>query len=550
MFNSDAVAYIPLFGTAILASVLFVFLAVIKSRRTAKVSYLSFLSLAIIIGASVYTALHPGMMKFALLILLAAAIEIPYLIMLAFGKPKEKAREEHTEPQEQEKKPETIIEDIRPDEISLVETGRSFVQIASDSFGKKDGLSNLLDAINKACIEITSADGGAVLMVDDFEDSINVKSFIGNFPPPYKLPEELPHKELRVSTSFKFATFPLRDNIFGEIASSGKAEIINNPKDDPRIQENGPEDFLKLGAYIFIPIRMSGKEIVIGLIALSKNPGKEFSQKDFDRVSELSSFAESALKASISFQEYSEKNEIAKESKIAENLQNTLLPKKLPPIPGISFGSYTAHTEGVCSDTFDVMPVRADRTSILLMDAAGKGTNAFLVTSMVRSMIRLLVNTPQPAGTILTLANREICGEINFEHFASVALINYNAPKRTVQFSSAGTTPVYLFSAAKESIERKSIASEPLGVEKATAYKDIQFTVSQGDIIISFTDGLVEALDASGKQYSLNRLAGLVKTNSKLSGKAIADLVKEDIKKFIGSEVLHDDQTLLVAKIQ
>lgn len=550
MFNSDAVAYIPLFGTAILSSVLFVFLAIIKSRNTAKVSYLSFLSLAIVIGASVYTALHPGMMRFALLVLLAAAIEIPYLVMLAFGKPKEKVSTTEQQEQEQEQKPETIIEDIKPDEISIVETGRSFVRLASDAFGKKDGQQNLIEAINKACIEITGADGGAVLMVDDFEDSINVKSFIGNFPPPYKLPEELPHKELRVSTSFKFATFPLRENIFGEIASSGKAEIINSPKDDPRIVENGPEEFLKLGSYIFIPVRLSGKEVVIGLIALSKNPGNEFSQKDFDRANTLASFAESALKISISFQEYNEKNEIAKESRIAEGLQNILLPKKLPPIPGISFGSHTSHTEGVCSDTFDVIPVRADRTSFLLMDAAGKSTNAFLVSSMVRSMIRLLVNTPQPAGTILTLANREICGETNFEHFASVALINYNAPKKIVQFSSAGTTPVYLFSSAKGTLERKSATSEPLGVEKTTAYKDIQFTVSPGDIIISYTDGLVEALDAAGKQYSLNRLANLVKTNSKSSGKAIADLVKEDMKKFVGSEILHDDQTLLVAKIQ
>jgi len=184
------------------------------------------------------------------------------------------------------------------------------------------------------------------------------------------------------------------------------------------------------------------------------------------------------------------------------------------------------------------------------MDVAGKGTNSFLVMSMLRSMIRLLVNTPQPAGTILSLANREICGEINFEHFASVALINYNAAKKTVQFSSAGTTPVFLYNSQNQTIERKSLASEPLGVEKTTSYKDIQFTVSPGDIIITYTDGLVEALDASGKQYSLNRLLNIVKTNSKSSGKQIADLVKADMKKFVGSELLHDDQTLLAVKIQ
>ncbi len=549
MFNSDAIAYIPLFGTAVLAAVLFVVLVIVKTRKTAKASYLTFLSLGIVAGDCLYTATHPGMMRFVLLLLLAAAIQLPYLIMLAFGKPKEDLSAQLL-PEEEEKKPEIIVEEIKPEEVNLIERGHAFVTLASESFGKKEGLQTLLDCINKTCIDITGSDGGAVLMVDDFEDSINVKSFMGNFPPPYTLPEELPHKELRVSTSFKFASFPLRDNIFGEVASSGKAEIINNPKEDSRITENGPEDFLKLGSFIFIPVKLPGKDIVIGLIALSKNPGKEFTQDEFDWAMTLAHFAESAFKTTISFSEYSEKNEISKESKIAENLVNILLPKKLPPLPGVNFGAYTAHTEGVCSDAYDVLPVRQDRTSFMLLDVAGKGTLSFLVMSMIRSMIRLLVNTPQPASTILSLANREICGELNFEHFASAALINYNATKKTVQFASAGSTPVYLYSAAKGTIERKSTSSEPLGVEKTTAYKDIQFTVSPGDIIITYTDGLVEALDSAGKQYSTARLTNIIKENSKSTGKAIADLVKADIKKFVGSETLHDDQTLLVVKIQ
>ena len=548
MFNSDAIAYIPLFGTAILAAVLFIFLVIIKTRKTAKVSYLSFLALLIVAADCVYTALTPGITHFVLLILLASAILLPYLIMLAFGKPK--AEEKKEAETEEVKAPQVVVEELKPEEINLIEAGRTFDLLASDSFGKKDGLQNLLDTINKTTMKVTNADGGIILMVDDFEDSINVKSFEGKFPPPYPLPQDLPRKELRVSTSFKFASFALRDNIFGEIASSGKPELINNPKEDPRITENGKEDFLKLGSFIFIPIQLRGKGIIIGLIALSKNPGKEFTQTEYENALTLSGFAESALKSMINFQETAEKTELSKESMIAENMQNVLLPKKLPPLPGISFGSFTQHTEGVCSDSFDVIPVRQDRTSFILMDVAGKGTNSFLVMSMLRSMIRLLVNTPQPAGTILSLANREICGETNFEHFASVALINYNAAKQLVQFSSAGRAPVFVYSAEKKTLERKSLTSEPLGVEKTISYKDIQFTVSKGDIIIGYTDGLVEALDASGKQYSLNRLAEVIKANSNASGKQIADAVKTDMKQFVGSEVMHDDQTLLVVKIQ
>lgn len=549
MFNSDAIAYIPLFGTAIIVAVIFVFLAVIKARKTAKVSFLSFLSLAVFAFGCVYTIINPGITKFVLFVLLAAAVIVPYVIMLAFGKPKEEVRSDAAV--EEEKTPEVIVEDIPPEEISLIEKGRAFVLMASDGFGKKDGLQTLLDCINKTCIEITHADGGTILLVDDFEDSINVKSFMGDFPPPYELPGDLPHKPLRVSTNFKFATFALRGNIFGEVASSGKAEIINEPAKDQRFFQNGPEDFLKLGSYIFIPIHLRGKGIVIGLLALSKNPGKDgFTQQEFDWAMTLEGFAESALKTNYSFQEYNDRQELSKETDIATKLQNILLPKKLPALAGVSFGAFSEQTEGVCSDNYDVIPARADRISFCLMDIAGKGTNSFLVMSMLRAMIRLIVNTPQQAGTILSWANREICGEVNFEHFGSAALINYNPQKKIVQVSTAGTTPVYLYSASSKTLEKKSVVCDPLGVEKTTSYKDIQFTVSTGDIIISYTDGLIEALNQDGKQYSFDRLAAVVKAGCAQSGKDIANSVKNDVKKFVGTEALHDDQTLLVIKIQ
>lgn len=549
LFNSDAIAYIPLFSTAAVALLIFVFLAIIKARNTAKVSFLSFLSLAVIIFGCVYTALHPGMSLFSTMLLIAAAIIIPYVIMLAFGKPKPKELQEQTE--ESLKKPEIIVEELPPEQINLVEKGRAFSLLAADTFGKKEGMQSLLDTINKTCMDVTGADGGAVLLVDDFEDSINVKSFAGDFPPPYKLPSDMPHKPLRVSTSFKFANFPLRDNIFGEVASSGKAELITQPLKDSRIFQNGPEDFLKLGSFIFVPIQLRDKGIVIGLIALSKNAGTEvFTQQHLDWTLTLVSFAETALKTAYSFMEYSDRHEISKESEVAATLQNTLLPKKIPPLSGVNLGVFTEHTEGVCSDIYDIIPARQDRVSFVLMDVAGKGTNSFLVMSMLRAMIRLVVNTPQSAGTILSWANREICSEINFDHFASTALINFNPVKKTVQASAAGTTPILLYSSQKGNIEKKSVSCEPLGVEKTTSYKDIQFTVSQGDIIITYTDGLIEALNSTGKQYSTERLASVIKENCKLSGKEIASLVKTDIKKFIGSENLHDDQTLLLIKIQ
>lgn len=547
MSQTDAIAYIPLLFTAVIAIFLCVLLAVIKIRNTAKVSFISFLSLLALAFACVNAVLTRGMAMFALWVLGALAALIPYCVLLAFGKPRERLKAQQLAPPVATP---VVVDDLSPSEIKMLETGMDFIRLAADSFDKDNGLQDLLDVINKAASSITGADGGIVLLVDDFEDVIAVKSFMGEFPPPYKLSDDLPHKPLRISTSFKYAQFELRDNIFGEVASSGRPELIIDPSQDKRIYQNGPEDFLKCGSYMFLPLKQG--DIVSGLVALSRNPGRTaFNTTEFDWAKTLVDFASTALKIRYRFQEYIDKQELTKESGIALSLQSQLIEKKIPTFAGISVGCFIDQTAGVCSDYYDVIPARKDRTSFVLMDVAGKGMNSLLIMVMLRAMLRLITNTTQSAATILSWANKGICSEGNsIDHFASVSLLNYDATRQRFQVATGGSVPIYRYSAQKGTFERISEASAPIGVEKSTAYKDFEFTGSSGDIILTFSDGLVEALNAQGKQYSVENLAEVLKANSALSGKDIADKVKDDIKKFIGTEKLHDDQTLLVVKIQ
>jgi sigma-B regulation protein RsbU (phosphoserine phosphatase) len=107
-----------------------------------------------------------------------------------------------------------------------------------------------------------------------------------------------------------------------------------------------------------------------------------------------------------------------------------------------------------------------------------------------------------------------------------------------------------LYSAKDNTVKCISVESEPIGVDKATQYKDINLNLETGDIIITCTDGLLECLNESGVQYSIDNLSKVIKENCKLSGKDIANKVKDNIKNFCGSTQQYDDQSLLVVKIQ
>ncbi|MBR4825035.1 MAG: SpoIIE family protein phosphatase [Spirochaetaceae bacterium] len=475
------------------------------------------------------------------------------LTFLARKKPEAAADAVAEEPLEEVQEEEPVYDPEEDAEKQMqnevLKAGRDFMVKASESFSDNDGLLNLLDTINKSVIDITKSDGGAILLIDEFDDIITVKTFTGTFPPPYQLPQDLPHKIARVETSFRFAQFPLGETIFGIAATTGKAELITDPLNDSRIFQNEPEDFLKLGSYIVIPMIVKGT--VIGVLALARKfESPKFNETDFSNAQILTDFASCAIQNVFSYQEIAEHSELTKESEIACQLQKNMHAKTSFTIPGASFGCFFTGTEGVCGDYFDVIPCRKDRIAFVLADVAGKGMNSLIVMVMIRAIMQLVVNTQKTAATILTWTNRGITGKINIDHFASLVLANYDSENKKVQIATAGNAPGLIYHESTKEIEALQITSDPIGVDKATVYTDIEFPVEPGDIIVLYTDGLVEAVDANSRQYGVDNIKRLIKENASLKATDISTKIKKNLKEFCGSAKQHDDQTLLVIKIQ
>lgn len=546
---NDSFAYLPLLVATGAAFITIIILAANRERYHPVVITLHIIC-AILVGiVAVYTVINPLIFPIAVVLACSTILMLAAAVTNRVTRPREPKEKKVVQVQEVVET--TSTENLEPvsGSVSLLEAGKNFTLIASEALAKEADLVPLLDSINASLIFETHAHGGAILLVDGFEDVLAVKSLAGDFPPPYRLPEDLPHKVIRVETNFRFSQFPLTETIFGAVACSGRGELITDPLSDIRIIQNEPEDFLKCGSYIFIPLKI--KETVIGVVALARRYGEvAFTQREYDIASILADYASSAIKIVYSYQEVMEHAELTKEGDIACKLQATLPPKLLPTIPGLSLGSFQRIADGICGDYYDIIPARKDRISFVLADVAGKGMTSLMVMVMLRAMLRLTVNTTQSAATILSWANRGIASETTIDHFASVALINYDGEQKKIQIATAGATPVLLYHAATGEMEKISQMSDPVGVEKKTEYQDKDFAVETDDIIITYTDGVIEAPNSRGLQYSKERLLEVIVNNKHLSGKEIAEHVKTDILKFTGLDNQHDDQTLLIIKVQ
>ncbi|MCQ2575683.1 MAG: SpoIIE family protein phosphatase [Treponema sp.] len=552
----DQFINVPLFVSAGLGLLLFVFLLIVKLRNTAKASFIFYFVIGILVAAGIASAIIGEVIYFVFATIFAEFITLPYLILKAFDNPQKREEKkaakrlaEQTSAIENSETTKAIIAEIEAKNQKLLEVNKDLVAQVSTFFSRDNSMESFLEYCNKMISEKVNADGCVILIADDYDNTLAVKSLAGSFPPPYKLPDTLPHKPLRVETNLRFAQFTLQDNIFGDIFSAGEPVLITDSVKDPRVYQNGPEDFLRCGSYIFAPIKQ--QEGVVGLIALARLPEKDpFNKDDFATANILADAVSSAMKPLYAFLAYAEHAELSKDGTIASKYQKDMIPAKLPLIPNCSIGCFSNTVEGVCGDYYDVMAARRDRISFIMTDVAGKGMNSLVVMIMIRAILRLTVNTEQSAATILSWANRGICIESSkIDHFASVALINYDSTKNEAQIATCGNNPVYIDDAAEKQLKQVSTPTEPMGVEKNTVYSDINVKLNSGDIIVTCTDGLLESLNENGVQYSSENLTKVIKRYYTSNAKDISNHVKEDVKRYCGTTQQYDDQSLLVIKI-
>lgn len=481
----------------------------------------------------------PSVFVYSSGVLAASAVILALAALAPRFVPAEAAPEPESEP----------VAEEEPGEDPLIGIAQRFLQHVSESLAGEVNLVRLLDFVNESMIENTAADGGVVFLTDDFEDVIAAKSYSGKFPPPYKLPADLPHKAVRVETNFRYAQFALGETIFGEVAASGKPQLIPNGAADGRIYVNEPEDFLKPGSYIVVPLMV--KDRVVGVAGLARIPEREpFDEENFRIANALSLYAGAAINNVYSVQEILEHADLEREASIASKIQKTLHPKRLPDLPEVGFGSFFTATKGVCGDYYDIILARRDRIAVVVADVAGKGIQSSLVMSMLRSILHLVTNTTKSAGVILDWINKGITGKIDMDHYATLSFLSYSPADHSIEYASAGHQPLLIWREAGKKIEVVRQNTDPIGVERGSKYPELKLTVQRGDIIIFFTDGLIEALNQEGRQYGIESLSRVIAQSNSLTAKEIATEVKHNIQAFVGSAGLHDDQTLVVMKIK
>jgi sigma-B regulation protein RsbU (phosphoserine phosphatase) len=241
---------------------------------------------------------------------------------------------------------------------------------------------------------------------------------------------------------------------------------------------------------------------------------------------------------------------IERELQVARQIQTSLMPMTRPPFPDRTEFALDAHTEPakiMAGDFFDFWFVDHDVLALVVADVSGKGVPAAMFMAVARTILRSFSVPDQSPAQVLATANRIMTADSHEEMFVTVFYAHYHVRTGALSFVNAGHNPPYIVRATGEVASLGPSTGPIVGVWDGAEFEDGRASLSPGDSLIAFTDGVTEARDAQGVLFGERRLEQLLAT---LAGQRVDEVsrrVFEEVNRYRQGED-QDDVTLLVLK--
>lgn len=242
--------------------------------------------------------------------------------------------------------------------------------------------------------------------------------------------------------------------------------------------------------------------------------------------------------ARIIRREREEREAITREAQEARAIQQALLPKKAPAIPGFSISGLCIPVSAVGGDWYDFIPLEDGRWGLVLADVSGKGTAAALLMSATRGMLRSLAETCCSPAEVLTRLNRLMVEDFPSGRFVTMIYAILDPVQRTFTFASAGHLPPLLVD-QNGSRFLESERGLPLGLSFSN-FSERQVQLSPSSRVVLYSDGITEASNPADEEYGTKRLQ-----SHALQPNTSAESILEDVRGFANGSNLRDDSTVI-----
>ena len=238
-----------------------------------------------------------------------------------------------------------------------------------------------------------------------------------------------------------------------------------------------------------------------------------------------------------------ERERIEQELQVARRTQEELLPKALPELNGWEFAQYYQPAREVGGDFYDFLDLDDGRLGLVVGDATSKGMPAALVMAATRSMIRALAQTLGSPGEILKRVNAALYPDIPSEMFVTCFYAILHPDSGRLLYANAGHDLPYIRRSGEDTQELRA-RGMPLGMMPEMSYEEKEASLREGDSVLFYSDGLVEAHDPHYEMFGFPRLRRLVAEHDE--ERLLVDFLIDELSSFVGEDWEQEDDITLV----
>lgn len=338
-----------------------------------------------------------------------------------------------------------------------------------------------------------------------------------------------------------------KDDPVIEAAFAGEAVVLDDMRVDGRVKYK--EATMQEGLVSQLTVAMKFRGKAIGVLRLYSPKPRQFYEDDIALARAIASQCAVAITNAKLYAEAIEGQRMAEQIRLAGVIQRRMIPEKAPSIPGLDIAATYIPCFDVGGDFYDFLQVSNNRVAVAIADVMGKGIPAAIMMSLFRGAVRAYVDTEHGKGSIekiINKLNKMACGECKDGEFVALFYAVLDVKEKTITYCNCGHEPAVLIRNGQ--ITELDKGGFVLGVEAYAEYEFETLRLRDGDCLLFYTDGLIDAANFDGQFWGRQSLLETAKKFAALGAEQMVKNILGYRRRFVGLAGQVDDTSIIVIK--
>ncbi len=355
-------------------------------------------------------------------------------------------------------------------------------------------------------------------------------------------------------------TLPDPGNVINRLRASQHAErvYLDDPENWPapgQVPAGELDALRRLSTQLLLPLSFRNR--LLGILSLGpKRSEQPYSNSDIRVLQSVAAQTGLALENSRLTEqvagEVARRELLRREVAIAREVQQRLFPHRLPAVPGIDYAGACRPAFEIGGDYYDFFELADGRFAFAVGDVSGKGIPAALLMASLRASLRgQALTATVDLASLMANVNRLIYDSSPRSHFATVFFACYDPGTRRLSYVNAGHIAPLLLrcNGSGHNLLRLSEHGLGAGLTREARYAETRIPLHPGDLLVAFTDGVTESMNAGGADWGEDHLLQTLPAVASLSAKDVLGAVLSAAEAHAAGAPQHDDMTLVVMRV-